>query len=532
MKVLSIEIGTDFTHVVEMDYRIKNPKIYNSLVFSTPKDMVGNTLVKENDDFRNILLAKLLQRNITTKKVVFVINSEKIANREVEIPMVKDNQISGLLHTNSKDYFPVDLDQYQLAYYKLGENKQEKKMRLLVYAVPYELTRSYEKLCDFCNLELVTLDCVGNSMFQVLRRVAKDRVTCGIKIDENQAVVTIVNQGELEMQRTVFYGYGSITSLVEGKDEFNASADGLKDYMKWNDCMDGEARVALQQLANGVQRVINYYLSQSAHAAIDEILLLGEGSTIKGMDAYFTELMHLRVEQLGVHHIGESQIPGTSEMAEIVIAYGATLNPLTIALGKKHKTKISEKQEENMVLASRIIALAGVFVAVILVGVSGISYLIARGQENKLRTERKELQPIQDLYEEYELTAGRYNDVMLMDMQMFAMSNDFVAVIEEMEEKLPSNIDIKTISSDNYGVTITMEVLTKEEAATVLRQLETFDVFSDVTTTSLAHSADEDNENVLTFSVVCTYAGGFGEAPDMDSLTNQTITEAGGAQNE
>ncbi len=532
MKVLSIEIGTDFTHVVEMDYRIKNPKIYNSLVFPTPKDMVGNTVVKENDDFRNILLAKLVQRNITTKKVVFVINSEKIANREVEIPTVKDNQISGLLHTNSKDYFPVDLDQYQLTYFKLGENKQERKTRLLVYAVPYELTRSYEKLCEFCNLELVTLDCVGNSMFQVLRRVAKDRVTCGIKIDENQTIVTIVNRGKLEMQRTVFYGYGSITALVEGKDEFNASADGLKDYMKWNDCMDGDARVALQQLVNGVKRVINYYLSQSAHAEIDEFLLLGEGATIKGMDTYFTELMHLRVEQLGVHHMGESQIPGTSEMAEIVIAYGATLDPLTMALGKKRKSKMSEKQEDNMVLVTRIIALAGVLVAVILVGVSGISYLIARGQENKLKTERKELQPIQDLYEEYELTAGRYNDVLVMDMQMFALSNDFVDVIEEMEEKLPSNVDVKTISSDNYGVTITMQVLNKEETATVLQQLESFDVFSDVTTAAVTHTEGEDGDSAVTFSVVCTYAGGSGEAPDMDALTNETTTGAGGAQNE
>ena len=36
-KVLSIEIGHGLTRVVEMDYKAKNPKVYNYFTFETPK---------------------------------------------------------------------------------------------------------------------------------------------------------------------------------------------------------------------------------------------------------------------------------------------------------------------------------------------------------------------------------------------------------------------------------------------------------------------------------------------------------------
>ena len=39
-RVLGIEIGENLTRVVEIDYKAKNPKIYNMFGFPTPPGMI------------------------------------------------------------------------------------------------------------------------------------------------------------------------------------------------------------------------------------------------------------------------------------------------------------------------------------------------------------------------------------------------------------------------------------------------------------------------------------------------------------
>ena len=98
---------------------------------------------------------------------MFVVNSGKIASREVLIPMIKETVSKDFLNTNSADFFPVDLSRYQLVYRNEGVVQQDKvkKRNIYVFAVPGDLVQSYEELADFCSLELTALDYVGNSIF-------------------------------------------------------------------------------------------------------------------------------------------------------------------------------------------------------------------------------------------------------------------------------------------------------------------------------------------------------------------------------
>lgn len=41
-RVLGIEIGENLTRVVEIDYKAKNPKIYNMFGFPTPPGMIND----------------------------------------------------------------------------------------------------------------------------------------------------------------------------------------------------------------------------------------------------------------------------------------------------------------------------------------------------------------------------------------------------------------------------------------------------------------------------------------------------------
>lgn len=147
MKILSIEIGVDVTHVLEMDYRVKNPKVYRSFSFQTPVGVIGEAGVRKSEEFRTALHKLLDANKIKTRKTLFVVNSGKIASREVLIPMIKENRIKDFLNTNSADFFPVDLSRYQLVYRNEGVVQQDtvKEEKIICYLLCREIWCSLMK---------------------------------------------------------------------------------------------------------------------------------------------------------------------------------------------------------------------------------------------------------------------------------------------------------------------------------------------------------------------------------------------------
>ena len=508
MRVLCIEAGTDITSGIEVDYKVKNPKIYKAFSFPTPLGMLGDTFIKQEEVFRKRLREQLSAYGIKTKKVIFVIKSEKIANREIEIPKIKDSRISGLLHTNSKEYFPIDITQYQLVYRKLsnGKKAEEDKNRVFVYAVPKELIDSYAELSHFCELDLIALDCVGNSVYQSMCRISKEKTSCSIKIDETQTVVTIVREGQLELQRTVFYGYGDAIGVLMEEEKISGT-DGKEywEYMCRNNCFDEEVKDVMEPLAFGIGRVLGYYQSQVPEADVQECILIGNGADIIGMREYLQDALHMFMTEYT-----SEQFPGlgnieTMEAASAAAVYGAALSPLKFTLGKE-KDAGNEAHREWVSLCVSKVFFAGCLLAAVFLSVFGaIQYnaVISRGEE--LELQKKQLEYVKSIYEEYKTVIVRYQDVQLMNGNMQTMTDNMADAMEEMEQKLPTSVRVSGLTSDANALSMNVAVNSKEEAASVVRTLGEFEAFSSVETNSVTEVEDREGNVTVNFSVLCKY---------------------------
>lgn len=171
-RVLSIEIGDSLTEICELDDHSKNPRVYRKLMISTPEGAIDDGMLQSCDGFAASLTEILRKKGIKTRKVIFSVSSGRIASREIEIPFVKQNQIYDLLKANATDYFPVDMTEYQLAYFILDifEREGRKFYRLNALAAPKELLESYQNFAKSCELELQKVDYAGNSVYQAFRK--------------------------------------------------------------------------------------------------------------------------------------------------------------------------------------------------------------------------------------------------------------------------------------------------------------------------------------------------------------------------
>lgn len=538
MKILSIEIGVDVTHVLEMDYRVKNPKVYRSFSFQTPVGVIGEAGVRKSEEFRTALHKLLDANKIKTRKTLFVVNSGKIASREVLIPMIKENRIKDFLNTNSADFFPVDLSRYQLVYRNEGVVQQDKvkKRKLYVFAVPGDLVQSYEELADFCSLELTALDYVGNSIFQMMHKAVGNNICCSVKLDNNATMITIINQGMVVLQRTVFYGFEEVEKVVVDsglfpKEQYPAAMD----ILQQTDCLDAnqaapedainamraEAVEALRPMIGNIRRVLDYYQSRNNGAEVKECFLIGNGAYIKGLDRLMSLELNLPVHLQEKDVLNGFRTSGGRLDAMYEACYGAAIQPLDFVFGSAQTAKIIEEKKKRELLAAKLIGLLCVACAVILLALSGVQRIALSHELNTLNKQKDELEYIQDIYNAYVDTKSQYDDVIKMNGRTETVSDALADAIEEMEEKFPSGVKVTSLTSNGEGISMDIEVSTKEEAAKILQNLATFDAFRSVTTNGITESTDENGKITVTFSVMCTYVNGTAD----DSIDTETTPE-------
>ncbi len=272
-RVLSIEMGSSLTKVIETDLGAKSPKIYNSFVVTTPEGMLKDGIVDTDDEFVNTFLRMLTVKRIKTRKAIFTISSSKIATREARIPYCKESKIKDLVRTNLSDYFPIDSSQYMFSHSVIGveyetkeaatssieDKKEETKApltkaeqvkaeldsgtvkvagkqkrgkaigyKLLLLAAPKQLIQSYEKLAQSIGLTISALDYNGNSVFQAAKDECADGVQLIVKVDEKGTLLMVLEDGATTLNRTIPYGIDDAIKTLMQTDFFGDT----KDYEK------------------------------------------------------------------------------------------------------------------------------------------------------------------------------------------------------------------------------------------------------------------------------------------------------------
>jgi len=254
-KILSVEVGYSFTKVMEMDYKVKSPKIYNSFVIATPEGVLSDGVIKLDETFLDTIRRKFVERQIKTRKAIFSVASTKIATREAKIPYCKENRIADVVRANLSDYFPIDSSQYMISHSildveyeadatveaeaeaanaavnadasqaegKKKEKKSKKKgkpvgYKLLILAAPKQLIEGYRLFAKALNLEIETIDYNGNSVYQAAKDECKEGVQLIIKADERSSLLLVLRDGAIVMNRTIPYGIDdAIGTLMSAK---------------------------------------------------------------------------------------------------------------------------------------------------------------------------------------------------------------------------------------------------------------------------------------------------------------------------
>lgn len=524
-KVLSIEIGNKFTRIVEVDYKVKNPKVYHTATMETPEGIVDDGILNITPEYVKMLKHEISRSGMRAKQVIFTIISSKIATREITIPKVKENRIAPMIEANASDYFPVDLSEYELAHIILDTIQEEgdvEKYKIMVLIAAKSMLEKYEQLAQECGLNMVAIDYSGNSLYQMVKKECSSDISMVIKVEGVSCMITIIENGAMIMQRTISYGLDPVIECYRETEKKDYTYHQVLEELKKHSYFDvnstdvgpiygGDSLAdllveAFAYTLRGISRIYDYHNSRNGQKTINKIYVTGLGAGVNGLTSYIHD--RLGVEAYNINLSGEYHFNKTmdNEQANRYIAcLGAAVAPVGFISDKKEDRKKGKEQEQAesknavKVLAGCLAASA----ALLLVGT--IPYATESMQKKENYQKLEALSSNIPIYQEYVQTKNADNYLKAAYEQTLLPTDGLVAFIEEMEEKMPQDMYVTSFSANHEGVAFSVVVNTKQQAADALLQLRTFESLVNINVNEITDSRSQEGDGVVTFSVSADY---------------------------
>lgn len=495
-KVLSIEVGFSTTKIVEMDYQKKKPKVYRCVDTKTPEGAVRDGYLNpvKMEALKEQIRDALKENKIRTKRVLFTVFSTKIISREITVSAVKEHQIGAFIESNINEYFPIELTDYKIAHfviqtYRDGDNAG--KHRVMVMAAEKSLIQGYEQLAQMLGLYIADIDYIGNSVIQATKLNAGSESIMTIKIEEENALVTILRQGMMMMQRTVNYQVGHMDDdVLPTREE------------------------SIKILTGTVTRLIDFYAANNEENKIAQIYIIGDGSR----EWSITDVM---TEQTGIpsRFLENVRATNITRRADnnMINVYAAAIGAGVSSVGFDAE-KEKERHETNYVSACVLVILLFIVLIGAMLSMALIPYNTALMEQLSLQRQKEQLEPARLVHDQY-LGLKDFIDQLRYGNRLTEHFNDgIVEFFEELEVEMPSEIELIDFSSDDEQCVMTIRVGDKETAAGIIKTLRTFESLESVTVESLIEEVTEGtlgdimvqtalgNEvKTINFTVTCTY---------------------------
>lgn len=531
-RILSIEAEASQIRVAEVEVRGKKGRIFNCFCIPAPQGAVEDGQIRDTKTLGENLKAELSQRKIKTKKVYFATGSTRIASREVRIPFVKANRIQSIVEANATDYFPIDVSKYVLSYsvvdvesQKSEDGKEEtKQYHLMVYAAPKAISAAYSEFAENAGLTMTGITYTGDSIYHSVKDEYAKGTHILVKVEYTGTSITVIRDGELTLQRNINYGVDSAAETVRAFPEFgdrldaNEALDVLCSRKCINPFLDmesfdeeisdedrkletarAEVTESLRYLIGNISRIMDYYISRHTDTNFDSIVCCGLGAQVKGLMQLLTNELGQQVDVL--QEFKNFALPAGGDAQEAYL-FAAVLSPGTSGVNLMDKVNRKKNEKKETLSGAIIICVVGTVAGVVLTAAGYANRIYQQHEQERLNQRISEESSIEEIYSAYTNAKAQYDNYQNMYQYTNTPNEGLKTFIEELEEKMPSDITVENFSSTGTQVSFSMRVGSKSAAANTIMQLRTFESLSTVTTTGI----DEAEDGTVSLSVLCTYS--------------------------
>ena len=119
-ELLSIVLNNNIIRIALVRKTRSGTRVKRLLEKEVPQSMVDDSTVMDPEAFAGFLKLQLSAAGIHAREAIFTMPADKIMTREVVLPDLSDARIKQIVNTNAGEYFPINLEEYVIGFYRIA----------------------------------------------------------------------------------------------------------------------------------------------------------------------------------------------------------------------------------------------------------------------------------------------------------------------------------------------------------------------------------------------------------------------------
>lgn len=283
--VLGIEIDETSIKLMEIAKSFGKKKITRYSVLIVPSQGIIDGIIYEEDMIYQMIARELKVKKYKAKKVVCLVKSSLIFERQILMEGYKLKTIKRLLEVRVEDYIPVKGNEYEVDFNVLEQIEEEgkRKNKVLMVAVSKRVILPLVKLFTRLKLRPLAITVPTESLIALSKCVNGKRDESILFIDMREKVtrITIVYQNKECLSKRIDYGMGQFKE-INWQTRLSEFTNRVQPNME---CF----------LIPEIEKVLEGFYKQYSCWSVDRVYLIGEGSDNNELQKYIGDVLNKSV---------------------------------------------------------------------------------------------------------------------------------------------------------------------------------------------------------------------------------------------
>lgn len=324
-KILSIDLGSHSIKFAEGQFMGDRVKISAVHSVAINPEVYDNGSIQDTMELKSVIQGALKDSGIRTKDCVVTIESTELIKRDMVIPKVDSEDRLDLITYEVGQYLPINVDNYVIQYKDVGDVKEDdvEKSKVLIGAMPREIVQVHYEFLESCGLNPIFLDIHSNSV-EKLVEIGLDnsmyQSLALIDFGHRLVDVTFIDQHEYKFNRLLRFG-SSISNdlinnnlsldkeeIVEYKNKIDVAKLTKKisamndmteedvDAMRVSERVEVELADYFDELADEINKVLQYYTTRSSENEIHKVILYGGSAHFANLRTFLKDRLERDIE--------------------------------------------------------------------------------------------------------------------------------------------------------------------------------------------------------------------------------------------
>lgn len=309
-KYLILEVGNYNTKMIEVEPLASKIAVNKGFIVATPDGTIDDDVIVSSKELIDVLKEKIQEEKITTRQVTISLSSKDIITRELSVPKMNSRDMISFIKVNSKDLFPVNLEDYTLGYVSMS---REEKNKLLIIAIPNDIIVPYVDITQKLGLVLKSINFSGFELYNLIDfELGREAGTYAvIDLGSKNTNFIIVSRGNLMYNRVIKVGSDDVTKAIAERFKCTLTkAEKIKrDYnsvitegsLKPTDDVYVVANIfkdVLGGMFSDISNLIEFYNANHTKAMVSRAYIIGLATKISGISEFAEETLGMPTEKI------------------------------------------------------------------------------------------------------------------------------------------------------------------------------------------------------------------------------------------